>query len=100
MLTVFLMVLPALLTPGNLGLGIVDGSEGLLGITLADGARRPLLGVLGADLEDDGMLPVLFRDFEIGKAGRAMFGGPCDGRDGRGSVVDMVVGTQLAAVVV
>lgn len=35
-------------------------------------------------------LPVLFRVFATGRAGSAAFGGPLDGRDGRGSAVDMV----------
>jgi hypothetical protein len=57
-----------------------------------EGARKPLRGVDGADLVEiaDGMLPVLFRVFEMGKAGSAMLGGPLDGREGRGRVVVIV----------
>ena len=36
------------------------------------------------------MLPVLLRVLLTGKAGKAMFGGPLDGRDGRGRAVAMV----------
>ena len=56
-----------------------------------EGALRPLWGVFGADLEEPrvGIFPVLFRVLLMGKAGRAIFGGPLDGRDGRGSVVVM-----------
>lgn len=45
--------------------------------------------MLGADL-GVGILPVLFRDFDIGSAGRAIFGGPFEGRAGLGSAVVMV----------
>lgn len=61
------------------------------GAAADDGARNPLLGVFGVDLVGltEGMLPVLFRVLFIGRAGNAMFGGPRDGRDGRGRVVAM-----------
>jgi hypothetical protein len=39
---------------------------------------------------DEGILPVLFRVLLTGKAGRAIFGGPFEGRDGRGNVVVMI----------
>ena len=65
-----------------MGAGLVGGAND------AEGARRPLLGVPGADLlAGVGMPPVLFRVLGIGKAGKAMDGGPLEGRDGRGSVV-------------
>lgn len=66
---------------------------GVGGTRTADGARRPLLGVLGADLVEltEGMFPVLFRVLVTGKAGSAMFGGPLEGRDGRGRVVAIAV---------
>lgn len=59
-----------------------------------EGALRPLWGVLGADFDGLGLgiFPVLLRVLLMGKAGRAIFGGPFDGRDGRdgrGSVVVM-----------
>lgn len=70
--------------------GRADKGEGLGGGGRWDveGARRPL-GVLGADLVEPGVgiFPVLFRDLLTGKDGRAMFGGPFDGLDGRGRVV-------------
>jgi hypothetical protein len=93
MLTVFLIVLGvvgfAFETP--LGWGKADIGEGLGGggRCVVEGARRPLWGVFGADL-GDGMLPVLLRVLLTGKAGRAIFGGPFEGPDGRGSVVVMV----------
>lgn len=37
-----------------------------------------------------GMPPVLLRVLGTGRAGRAMDGGPLEGRDGRGSVVAIV----------
>lgn len=57
-----------------------------------DGARRPLLGVEGADFDgaDDGILPVLLRVLVTGKAGNAMLGGPFVGRAGRGKAVAIV----------
>ena len=63
------------------------------GTRTADGARSPLLGVLGADFVEltEGIFPVLFRVLATGKAGSAMFGGPLEGRDGRGRVVAIVV---------
>lgn len=60
---------------------------------IVDGARRPDLGVPGADLVDDvcvGKLPLLLRVLFTGRAGRAILGGPTDGRDGRGNVVVIV----------
>jgi hypothetical protein len=68
--------------------------EGLKGGRLVEGARRPDLGVEGADFAA-GILPVLLRVFETGNAGRAMLGGPFDGRDGRGSVVAMVQADEV-----
>jgi hypothetical protein len=80
-------------------LGAGDG-----GPKLVDGARRPLpiLGVLGAveapcegfgsegrALFGGDTAPVLLRVLATGKAGRAMLGGPLEGLDGRGRVVDM-----------
>lgn len=64
-----------------------------------EGALRPRWGVFGADLEElrAGIAPVLLRVLLTGKAGRAIFGGPFDGRDGLGSVVAMApVGSQWA----
>lgn len=62
------------------------------GARTPDGARSPLLGVVGADL--DGVvverLPVLFRVLVTGKAGSAMLGGPFEGREGRGRAVAIV----------
>lgn len=65
---------------------------GLVGMTWAEGARKPLLGVVGADLIDDTveMLPVLLRVLFMGSAGSAVLGGPLEGRDGLGIVVAMV----------
>ena len=40
------------------------------------------------DWEERGF-PVLLRVLLTGRAGKAMFGGPTEGRDGRGSVVVM-----------
>jgi len=54
------------------------------------GALRPAdLGVAGEDLGDAAVNPpLLFRVLHTGSAGRAMVGGPFDGRDGRG--IDMM----------
>ena len=90
-LTVFLIVLPALLTAGGpLGVGraVVGAGEGGGPVrTLADGARKPLFGVVGlavgvAEPEVD------FRGFGRGKAGKEELGGPFEGRD-LGKVVVM-----------
>lgn len=90
MLTVFLIVLPALLMPDtDLGWGEAGGRR------LPDGARRPDLAVAGFDLLDRAArFPVLFLVLAIGNAGRAIDGGPFDGRvgrGGRGSAADIVV---------
>lgn len=95
MLMVFLIVFPALLTPGVVrsfdrlvllppmtGDGLREGSCDV------DGARNPLLGKLGVEAVDwksetVGMLPVLLRDL-VGRAGKAVVGGPYDGLDGLG----------------
>ncbi len=84
MLIVFLIVLPALLTPGvNFDFGSAGLPPGVVGFAMCDaeGARRPLLGTFGVRLPDfgsvaDGMFPVLFRVFETGNAGKAVVGGP------------------------
>lgn len=115
MLTLFLKVLPAPFTgvasPFSWGSVVVGAGVGEF--KFIDGARRPLRGVVGlviapngrgipgAGLEegDGGAVrapPADFRDFETGNAGRAMFGGPFDGRDGRGRVVAIpVVGIYI-----
>jgi len=89
MLTVFRMVLPAELTPDTdrapAGVGIAGGRR------LAEGARRPLLGVVGVDLlKEDARPLVLFLVFATGKAGRAIDGGLMEGLAGLGSAVDML----------
>jgi hypothetical protein len=88
-LMVFLMLLPASFTPGafrSFGRVALCGDVGRFDV---EGARRPLLGRLGAasDLKSEsvGMAPVLLRVLVLGKAGRALVGGPRDGLDGRGS---------------
>ncbi len=93
MLTTFLIVLPALLSPeADLGCGKEPVGAGVVGgRKAADGARNPVLGVDGVDLVADvGTPPVLFRVLPTGRAGRAIVGGPFDGRDGLGSVADMM----------
>jgi hypothetical protein len=83
-LIVFLIVLPALFTPGvDFDFGVVELPPGVVGSVrcVAEGARRPLFGRLGGvkeelDSEPFGILPVLFLVFETGRAGRAVFGGP------------------------
>lgn len=80
-LIVFLMLFPASFTPGgfrSLGSAVLPpGEAGMLDV---EGARSPLFGRLGAasDLESEsvGMAPVLLRDFVVGRAGRAVVGGP------------------------
>lgn len=94
-LTAFFSDFPAGFTPGGKrGCGSADvgaGDAGAVAYTL-DGVRSPLLVVLAVDF--DGVaaarLLVLFRVFGTGRAGRATFGGPLEGRDGRGSVVVMM----------
>lgn len=92
MLIVFLIVLPAPLTPGvvrNFGRLVLlpPGVEGRLDV---EGARRPLLGkapeaASAFRLAIVGTLPVLFLVFVVGNAGNAVVGGPYEGREaGRG----------------
>lgn len=94
----------------DLGCGSADVGAGEVGgAKLVDGALSPLLGfgVLGIDLlAGVGMLPVLLRVLAIGSAGRAIVGGPLEGRDGLGSVAAIVavglcwgrIGLQVLAV--
>lgn len=96
MLTVFRNVLPALLIPAipdtarGWGSAVVGGGVAG-GRCVVDGARRPDLGVACANLDAGvGKPPVLLRVLPTGRAGRAMVGGPFDGRDGLGRVADMV----------
>lgn len=93
MLTVFLIVLGVVgFRPETaLGCGSADMGEGLGGggRFVVEGALSLLWGVWGADLAD-GMLPVLFLVLLMGRAGKAMLGGPFDGPEGRGSAVVML----------
>lgn len=59
------------------------------GNSVLDGARSPVFGVLVSDLAgvDGGCKPEPFRVFVTGSAGRAMVGGPLEGREGLGSAV-------------
>jgi hypothetical protein len=100
MLTVFLIVLPALLMPGvDLGIGravVGAGEGGGPEWTDADGARNPLLGVgVEGDLVGDPMPPVLFRVLGMGRTGREVFAGPIEGR-GFGKAVDMTARPMLS----
>jgi hypothetical protein len=93
MLTDFLRVFPgATAKDADRGCGRAEVGAGLAGGAKDDeGALRPLLGVLETDLfMGVAMPPVLLRVFGMGSAGRAMEGGPLEGRDGRGRVVAMV----------
>ena len=93
MLTVFLIVLPAPLNPEtDLGCGRATVGAGVVGgRNDVDGARSPILGVLGVDrLPGTTNPPVLFRVLPTGNAGSATVGGPFEGREGLGSAVDMV----------
>lgn len=101
MLTAFLNVFPGgSAAEGRRGCGKAEVGAGDVGATgnAPEGARSKVLGVLAADFDAAAMafrLPVLFRVFATGSAGSAMFGGPTfggplDGRDGRGSVVAMM----------
>jgi hypothetical protein len=81
MLIVFLIVLPAAFTPGvdfdleatllPPGLEVVESWD-------EEGTRKPLFGMFGVDAKSEtaGMLPVLFRVFVEGSAGKADVGGP------------------------
>ena len=93
MLTVFRIVLPPVTMletargwgSAAVGAGVVGGRNVL------DGARMPLLGVLGVDLLAGVVrLPVLLRVLPTGRAGRAVVGGPFDGRAVLGSAVAML----------
>ena len=97
MLTAFFKDFPGGSTPGGKrGRGAADARAGDVGAVecTLDGVRSPFLGVLAADFEGVApaarRLPVLFRVLGTGRAGRATFGGPLDGRDGRGRVVAMM----------
>lgn len=58
---------------------------------MLEGARSPVLGVLVSDLvEGDGdWSPETLRVLATGSAGRAMVGGPLEGREGLGRAVVM-----------
>lgn len=93
--TAFFSDLPAGFNAGEgRGCGRADVGAGDGGAVLCtlDGARSPLFGVLDADFEGVAVarLLVLFRVLATGSAGSAIFGGPLEGRDGRGSVVVMM----------
>lgn len=91
MLTVFRTVLapaPTVETARGWGRAVVGAGVAGGKKVVVEGARRPLLGVLGAVLPTGvETLPVLLRVFPTGSAGRAALGGPLDGRDALGSAV-------------
>lgn len=92
MLTVFRIVLPAALIPETpRGCGKAEvGAGDAGGRKVEEGARSPLFGVFGVSFGAGlGRAPVLLRVLPTGKAGRATFGGPFDGRGGLGSAVAM-----------
>src|SRR4051812_16026875 len=94
MLTVFLIVLPTEFIPESArGVGRAPVGAGVAGgRRVEEGARRLVFGfgVDGVDLQvGTASPPVLFRVLPTGSAGRAMVGGPTEGRDGLGSAVDM-----------
>jgi hypothetical protein len=98
MLTVFLIDLPAALTPEtDLGWGwdpVATGDAG--GRRLPDGARRPVLGVAGVDLlKGAARFPVLFLVLLMGNAGSAIVGGPFEGRAGLGRAVDILATSSM-----
>lgn len=70
------------------GAGVVGGGNNVL-----DGARRPVLGVVASNRAGvfagvDGVCsPEDFLVLATGRAGRAIVGGPLEGREGFGSVV-------------
>lgn len=83
MLTVFLSVLPApLIADTERGWGSAVVGAGVAGgRKVVEGARSPLLGVVG--------VAAPFLVLPTGRAGRAALGGPLEGRDALGSVVVM-----------
>jgi hypothetical protein len=96
MLTVLRIVLGAgvwgaglLAPPRLLGCGSAEVGAGEGGPRPMEGARNELWGSPEAALKElvVGMPPVLLRVFVTGNAGSAIFGGPIDGRDGRGKAV-------------
>lgn len=99
MLIVFRNVFPDELTPGDRTFGndvlLRFGDKGSDRLCCCEGARKPLLGRLGAvealKLETVGMFPVLLRVF--GSAGNADVGGPIEGLEGRG--IDAIVIAQI-----
>lgn len=98
MLTDFRRVFPCgvarLLGVGKAVVGAGAGG----GRCVDEGARRPLLGVLGAvnDLPGVARPLVLFRVLDTGRAGNADVGGAIEGRDGLGKApVAIVAHVQL-----
>lgn len=90
MLTVFRSVLLGVTAVDvDRGCGRADVGAGVGGgAKVVEGALKPLLGVLEADLLGEVLrFPVLLRVFATGRAGSAIEGGPLEGRDGRGRVV-------------
>ena len=93
--TAFFSDFPAGFTAGEgrgCGRAEVGAGDGGAVLCTLDGARSPLFGVLDADFEGVAAerLLVLLRVLATGSAGSATFGGPLEGREGRGSVVVMM----------
>lgn len=101
MLTVFRIVFPgACIFDTDLGWGRAVVGAGVGVTSEEDGARKPLFGVDVAErFTGVGSPAALFRVLPMGKAGRATFGGPFDGRlAGRGMVVIVQILAAYVAV--
>jgi hypothetical protein len=94
MLIVFRIDFPAPFTPETARIFGRGAPPGVAGSEDVEGARNELLGILGIESERISgvvcMPPVLLRVFLEGRAGRAVVGGPKDGRDGRGREAAMM----------
>lgn len=93
MLTDLRSVLPAPFTAADAerGCGNAEDGAGVVGggNSVLEGARSPVLGVFVNDRAgvDGGCKPDGFRVLATGSAGRAIVGGPFEGRLGLGSAV-------------
>lgn len=94
MLTTLRIVLPPG-GPRDLGVGKAEVGAGPGGGIAEDGARKPLFGVDGGLPVAVERAPVLFLVFTTGRAGRAVLGGPLEGREGLGIVLVAIMTRRL-----
>jgi hypothetical protein len=99
MLIVFRNVFPPFVPGVVRAFGSSEETDGLDGGGNRDADGDRFAACRACKFATVGMAPVLFRPFDIGKAGRGDVGGPKVGLDGRGNVVAIAAVVYMLVVV-